>query len=566
MTDRRIPIGMEDFREIREEGFYYIDKTGLIRELLQDWGKVNLFTRPRRFGKSLNMSMLRCFFEQGGDKSIFDGLEISRETGLCAQYMGKFPVIAVSLKGISASCYETARDMAVRVIHEEARRHQYLLESSRLSAMDREMYRMLCSPDMEEAMLCSSLRELSGLLEKHYGNKAVMLIDEYDVPLAKAFEQGYYEPMAVLVQTMLGQALKTNESLKFAVLTGCLRIARESIFTGLNNLRVLSVMDVQFQEYFGFTDSEVRRMLEDYGLSGAYETVREWYDGYRFGNMQMYCPWDVVNYCALLRAQPDAQPRDYWSNTSSNDAVRHFIEYARQGTVKQEIERLAAGEAVAKKIRQDLTCRDLYASVEHIWSVLFMTGYLTQRGNPAADGSLYLVIPNLEIRGVFARQIMEYFQQNICKDGQAVERFCEALKNGDEKGVEEQLGRYLKKAISIRDTFVKKPMKENYYHGILMGLLAYKESWAVFSNKEAGEGYSDIIVEIEDEDTGIVIEVKYAEGKSLEEGVRHALCQIDNNGYAQQLLDDGMQTVWKYGIACCKKRCRVQAVRADIPK
>lgn len=557
---KMIPIGIENFEEIRKENFYYVDKTGLITELLSNWGKVNLFTRPRRFGKSLNMSMLRYFFEKGTQKQIFDELEISAEKELCEKYMGKFPVIFVSLKEINAGSYEIARDMAVGIVNEEARRHQYLLESNSLSQQDKKLFCMLMDAEMKEQILCSSLRILSELLRKHYGQKVILLIDEYDVPLAKSFANGYYNQMVLFIQNLFGQSLKTNDSLQFAVLTGCMRIAKESIFTGLNNLRVLSIMDVQFDKFFGFTDREVKELLEYYGLSDAYEDVKAWYDGYQFGNTQIYCPWDVINYCDVLRADRSEKPREYWSNTSSNDVIRHLIENAGNGTTKQEIERLVAGGAVTKKIRRDLTYRDLYGSVENIWSVLYTTGYLTKQGKP--DGDLcQLVIPNMEIRTVFTEQIMEYFQETVRKDGVAVERFCVALKDGDAKGVEEQLGAYLKKAISIRDTFVKKVMKENYYHGILMGLLAYKDAWAVFSNRESGEGYSDIFIEIIEEEIGIIIEIKYPDNGNLEKGCVEALQQMENKKYVEQLLDDGMQAILKYGIACYKKQCKVMVER-----
>ena len=554
---KMIPIGIENFEKLRKENFYYIDKTKLIKELLSNWAEVNLFTRPRRFGKSLNMSMLRCFFEIGTDPHIFDGLEIAKETELCEQYMGKFPVISVSLKGINATSFETACKMAAGLVNEAARKHIYLLESRELEKSEKKTFELLLDSRMKEQEVCNSLRVLSELLQKHYRQKVVLLIDEYDVPLAKAFANGYYDQMVVLVQNMFGQWLKTNYSLQFAVLTGCLRVAKESIFTGLNNLKVLSIADVRFDEYFGFTDAQVKELLAYYGLSGAYGDVKDWYDGYQFGNAHIYCPWDVLNYCDLLRADPQAPPQDYWSNTSGNDIIRHFIQYAGKGTTKQELERLVAGEAVTKKVRNDLTYRDLYRSVEHIWSVLYTTGYLTLRGKP--DGDLYsLVIPNMEIRKIFTEQIMEYFNETVKQDGTAVEQFCQALQNGDAQGVQEQLCQYLKKAVSIRDTFVKKPMKENYYHGILMGLLAYKEAWAVRSNQESGSGYSDILVELEEEETGIVIEVKYPDGGDLEKGCEQALQQIEQMEYAQQLIDDGMRTILKYGIACYKKQCRVK--------
>lgn len=554
--EKKLPVGIENFRELRKEEFYYIDKTGLMKELLNNWGKVNLFTRPRRFGKSLNMSMLKCFFEPEGDESIFDGLKISQERELCEEYMGKYPVISVSLKGINAGSYETARLMAIKLINQEARRLQFLLDSSRLSEYDKEIFLRLLAQNMDDGTLTCGLRELSELLEKHYGRQVIILIDEYDVPLAKAFEQGYYEQMVILIRNIFEQVLKTNSSLKFAVLTGCLRISKESIFTGLNNLKVLSVKDVQFDEYFGFTDEEVRELLDYYGLSEYYDTMREWYDGYHFGNVDVYCPWDVINYCDSLRADREAQPQNYWINTSSNEVVRKLIEQSDAGTTKREIERLVAGEVVEKELHLELTYNELYSSIENLWSVLFTTGYLTQRGKP--EGDIYsLVIPNREVRNIFTRQIMEYFKENVRKDGLALNEFCDALKNGDVSAVEKQFQAYLKKTISIRDTFVKKPMKENFYHGILLGLLGFKDSWSVFSNRETGEGYRDILVEVEDEEIGIVIEVKYAEDGGLEAGCREALEQIERKQYEEQLLDEGMETIRKYGIACYKKRCKV---------
>lgn len=553
---KKLPIGIEDFEKLRKEDFYYIDKTGLIKELLNNWGEVNLFTRPRRFGKSLNMSMLKCFFEPESDKSIFEDLEIGRDRELCEKYMGKFPVISVSLKGINADSYEKACRMAAQIINGEARRLQYLLGSTQLTQYDKDAFSVLLRDDMDEPSLCYSLKTLSELLQKHHDSKVILLIDEYDVPLAKAFEQGFYDQMVLLIRNLFEQVLKTNSSLQFAVLSGCMRISKESIFTGLNNLRVLSVADVDFDEYYGFTDEEVRNLLEYYQLSSSYGTIKEWYDGYRFGSVEVYCPWDVICYCSKLRTDRDARPENYWSNTSSNDAVRHFLQESDKGTTKREIERLVAGEVIAKEIHQELTYKDMYDSVENIWSVLFTTGYLTQRGKPEGN-SLQLAIPNMEIRKIFTTQIMDYFKQSVQKNGKALDKFCEALKNGDAGGVEKQLNEYLRKTISIRDTFVKKQMKENFYHGILLGLLGFKDSWSVSSNKESGDGYSDILVEIEEESIGIVLEVKYPEDGNLEAGCRAALEQIEKKGYVEELRDEGMEQILKYGIACYKKRCGV---------
>lgn len=559
---KKLPIGIENFAEFQTEGFYYVDKTALIADLLHSWGKVNLFTRPRRFGKSLVMSMLKTFFGIGCEPSLFDGMNISKETELCQMYMGKFPVVSVSLKGVSGDSFETARSMMCSIIGNEALRLEILEQSSHLSESDKARYQALVHLDnrgafeMSDEVLTNGLLTLSSLLEKHYDSKVIMLIDEYDVPLAKASENGYYDQMVSLIRNIFGQALKTNESLFFAVLTGCLRVAKESIFTGMNNLKVLSIADVRFDEYFGFTDSEVKDMLEYYELTEFYDAVKEWYDGYRFGNVDVYCPWDVINYVDELRADKTAFPQNYWSNTSSNDIVRHFIEKATAGTIKREIEALVAGETVTKEIHQELTYKALYDSIDNIWSVLFATGYLTQRRK--AEGDIFqLAIPNMEIRRIFTRQIMVLFKENVQKDGAALEAFCTALKDGDARSAETYFTDYLKKTISIRDTFVQKPTKENFYHGILLGILGFKDSWGVFSNKESGDGYSDIQIEIDDEEIGIVIEVKYAHDADLDSGCQKALIQIEKTGYADELRDNGMQKILKYGIACYKKQCRI---------
>lgn len=561
---KKLPIGIEEFEKIWEEGFYYIDKTGLIKELLYNWGEVNLFTRPRRFGKSLNMSMLKCFFEIGGKRELFDGLQIADEKELCDKYMGKFPVVSISLKGVSGDSFETARSMMCCVIGKEALRFRFLLDSKRLSSEEKMMYSQLIMIDskyaqifqMSDSVLAESFRTLTMLLEKHYGQAVIVLIDEYDVPLAKAFDNQYYEQMVLLLHNLFERALKTNKSLYLAVLTGCMRISKESIFTDLNNLKVLSISDVRFDKYFGFTDADVKKLLEYYRLSGAYHTMKEWYKGYQFGNIEVYCPWDVINYCDTLRADKDAMPQNYWANTSGNDAVKHFIEKSDNGTVKREIERLVAGEEIRKEIHQELIYHDMYQSVDNIWSVLFTTGYLTQRGKP--DGDVFsLAIPNMEIRMIFTRQIMEYFKETVEHDGETLNAFCEALKSGDAKGVERLFGEYLRKTISVRDTFVKKKMKESFYCRILLSLLEFKEAWGIISNGDSGAGYSGITIEIDEEEIGIIIEVKDSDSGDLEAECQQALKQIRSMQYEDQLRDEGMKRILKYGIACYKKQCRV---------
>lgn len=563
---RKLPVGVESFEKIRRENFYYIDKTGLISELLHKWSEVTLFTRPRRFGKSLNMSMLKAFFEIDGTPELFDGLKISTENNICKKYMGKFPVISVSLKDVDGECFTSAFDMMCLVAGREAMRFQFLLDSDKLTDKEKQMYEQLTSIDkssvfqMSETVLTGSLRTLSLLLGKHYGQKVIILIDEYDVPLAKANEKGYYDQMVTLLHKMFSQALKTNESLYFAVLTGCLRISKESIFTGLNNLKVLTVADAQFDEYFGFTNQEVQNLLEYYKLCQSYDMIKEWYDGYRFGAVDVYCPWDVICYCDRLRGDKTAEPDNYWSNTSGNDIVKKFIAMTDAATARGEVERLIAGEAVTKEIHQELTYKELYDSIDNVWSILFTTGYLTQRGKTGND-LFQLVIPNREIRKIFTGQIMKLFKESTQKDGAAVNAFCEALLRGDAASVEKQFTEYLKKTISIRDTFVSKPTKENFYHGILLGILGFKSSWNVNSNRESGEGYSDIQIEIDEDEIGIVIEVKYAHSANLESECQKALAQIESLDYARHFQEEGFQNVLKYGIACYKKRCRVALER-----
>ncbi len=554
---KRLPVGVENFEQIINDNYYYVDKTKLISELFHNGGMVNLITRPRRFGKTLNMSMLEHFFSIGGNKNIFDGLEISKDKKLCEDYMGKYPVISVSLKGINAAAYEDAFDFAVQIMKNVAGRTQFLLESRNLSDFDKSEYKELLDSRMSKAVFCGGLKLLSELLEKHYGTKVILLIDEYDVPLAKAFENGYYDQMVFLIRNLLEQALKTNNSLKFAVMTGCMRISKESIFTGLNNFTTFTITDVDFDEYFGFTDQEVCDLLTYYECTDKYGSIKEWYDGYRFGNVEVYCPWDVVSYLRSLRTNKEAIPQNYWVNTSGNAEVKEFIRQSKSATTKREIEGLMAGKEIIKTIRPELTYKDMYHSIENIWSVLFTTGYLTQ--TCALDPQMYrLKIPNLEIRDIFQTQIMEYFKESVKKDGDTLSRFCEALKNGKEKNVEKIFESYLKKTISIRDTFVRKASKENFYHGILLGILGVKEGWGVFSNQETGEGYIDILIETENSEIAILIEVKYANDGDLDQACERALKQVEERKYDEELRANGADKILKYGIACYMKRCKVK--------
>lgn len=549
----KLPVGIENFEDIRRSGFYYIDKTMLIEQTLNNWSKVTLFTRPRRFGKTLGMSMLRSFFEIGTDKSLFDGLYISQNKSLCAEHMGKYPVIFLTLKGVEGLTFAKAKSMLSEIIKDEADRHYILNSSETLTSVDRESFMKILTGNEEN--IENSLKTLSRLLYKHYGQKVVILIDEYDVPLDKAYQNGYYHEMVSLIRGLFGQALKTNDYLQFAILTGCLRISKESIFTGLNNFKVLSIMDARFDEQFGFTDSEVEELLAAYNLDSHFAEIKEWYDGYHFGNADVYCPWDVINYVDLLRFEPTAKPQDFWSNSSGNALVRSFIDKADVQT-KDEIERLIAGEYIEKEISQELTYDEIDKSIANLWSVLFTTGYLTKQG-VTDDGKVRLSIPNREIKNLFIKKIREWFSDTTANDGKTLEQFCNAFVDKDTEKIEELFGDYLWNTISIRDTAVAKDKKENFYHGILLGLLGYKASWLIKSNTESGTGYSDILVEVPNNRTGIVIELKYAENGDMDAACDEALKQIEEKSYVDKLKQDGMRNFIKYGIACFKKDCKV---------
>ena len=562
---KKFPIGIENFEEFSSENFYYADKTLFIRELLENWGKVNLFTRPRRFGKTLNMSMLKCFFEVGSNPALFDGLEIAQEKELCEKYMGKFPVISISLKGVDGRNFESASVALRTLLGDEARRFDFLRNSIILSDDDKEAYARMTAIGpaqggfytMTEDIAAASLKTLSRLLEKHYGKKVILLIDEYDVPLDKAFQGGYYDDMVNLIRNLRGNALKTNDSLYFAVLTGCLRISKESIFTGLNNLKVHTISDVRYDEYFGFTDSDVDKLLEFYGLSSYKSVIRDWYDGYRFGDSEVYCPWDVINYCDELLAAPDTPPKNYWANTSGNSLILRLLEQADQ-TTKDEVEELLNGGKIAKRVRQELTYRDVEESTENMWSVLYAAGYLTGKHRDQADADIFILwIPNGEIRKLFYELVQDWFQETTRAESSRINRFCAAFPAGDAHTIQEMLGDYLWDSISVRDTAVRINMKENFYHGMLLGLLRSQGSWLVKSNAETGKGYSDISIQTP-ERLGIVIELKYANDGNLEAACAEALKQIEEKEYAEGLKRRGTKKILKYGIAFYEKECMVR--------
>ena len=556
---KKLPIGIDGFEKLRTNDFYYVDKTGFIADLLRDWGEVNLFTRPRRFGKTLNMSMLKSFFEIGTDKSLFDGLKIAENKELCAEYQGQFPVIFISLKSVDGLTFASAVAALRTVIGDEAGRFRFLAQSNQLDVNDKKLYHALTAVEggtfsMSDAVLADSLKTLSQLLAKHYGRKVVILIDEYDVPLDKAFQGGYYDEMVSLIRNLFGNALKTNDNLQFAVLTGCLRISKESIFTGLNNLNVMTVSDPYFCDSFGFTDDDVKELLDYYGLGAYHDAMRDWYDGYQFGNVSIYCPWDVIKYAQILLRDPEAEPENYWANTSGNGIIRRLLQKADQ-TTRDEVEQLINGETIVKTVRQELTYRDIEDSIDNIWSVLYSTGYLTSRGRLPGK-QMKLALPNREVRELFIDLVKDWFREETRADTSRINRFCAAFPKGDVATIQDMLHDYLWDSISVRDTAVRSSMKENFYHGMLLGLLQSQESWIVRSNAETGIGYSDISVATP-ERLGIVIELKYAEDGNLERACAAALAQIEEKKYAEGLRRRGMKKILKYGIAFWEKECMV---------
>ena len=553
MTMKKLPVGIDSFEKLRKEDFYYVDKTGLIADLMANWGEVNLFTRPRRFGKTLNMSMLKCFFEIGGDKSIFDGLTISREKALCETYIGKYPVVFVSLKGVDGLTFDVAYKALCEIVRKEALRLQFLNESERLTTDEKKSLKRITSGEYNEMDIRNSLQMLSSLLEKHYGQKVILLIDEYDVPLDKAYARGYYEQMIDLIRAMFGAALKTNDSLFFAVLTGCLRVSKESIFTGLNNLMVHSISDTSFDEYFGFTDAEVGKMLADYNLESHHAEARAWYDGYRFGGQDVYCPWDVINYCYALRSDPQAEPKAYWLNTSGNDMVRSLIDCVESGTTQMEIEELIAGKTISKALNEQLTHNEIRRSVNNIWSLLYMTGYLTIAQKPS-DGNYPLRIPNREVRQIFTQQVLEWFNDKAHAETDKLSDLYAAFETGDATTITESLNSQLLDTVSFYDAH------ESFYHGFLLALLSTCANWRVSGNAETGKGRSDIIVERKDRKIGFVVEVKDVkdEGK-LDHACEAAMKQIEEKDYTAVLRRYRVKEIWTYGIAFWDKECRVAA-------
>lgn len=561
MKNLKLPVGIEDFQEIRRNGFYYIDKTGLIEQLLDSWGKVNLFTRPRRFGKSLNMSMLRYFFEIGTDMTLFNGLHIMQRKDLCDEYMGRFPVVFLTLKGVDGLTFEKATNKLIKIVALEAERFIFLKNSDKLTDNEKQRYCALVKMQdgkyaMDEDTLESALQTLSELLYRHYGQKVVILVDEYDVPLDKAYQNGYYKEMVSMIRSLFGEALKTNEFLQFAVLTGCLRVSRESIFTGLNNFKIFSITDARFDEQFGFTEDEVGKMLKDYHLEEHLAEMKEWYDGYHFGDADIYCPWDVINRVDDLCDTPEAKPKCYWINSSGNALVKRFVSIANR-TTQDEIEHLIAGEPIEKSVRLDLTYDEIDKSIDNIWSVLFTTGYLTQ-ADMTEQGAYKLVIPNKEVRTVYILQIQEWFKQKIADNTEQMAHFWKAIEDGNAEIIEQYLNQTLSNTISVFDTKAPEMEKENSYHTFLAGMLTGNTDWVVKSNVEAGEGFADIIIKPQNPNDGIIFELMYSkEASGLDKACERAIKQIRDRRYLEYLKNDGRHNMIFYGIAFYKKRCKV---------
>ncbi len=552
MAFKKLPIGIDSFSKLREHDFYYVDKTGMIIELLQNWGEVNLFTRPRRFGKSLNMSMLKSFFEIGADKSLFDGLAISREKELCEKHMGKYPVLTFSLKQVQGLTYQDAEARMWSEISYEADRYRFLKDSCKLDAVDKEL---LISFRKKQGDLAGAIKELSRILYMHYAQKVVILIDEYDVPLQKAEQDGFYPEMVKLISGIFGASMKTNPYMEFAVVTGCLRVSKESIFTGFNNPKMHTIMDERYDEWFGFTDEEVKEMLRFYGKEEFYDLTKQWYDGYLFGKTYVYCPWDVINWCDKLVNTTKVVPENFWANSSGNEMIRRFADKADSVT-KAELEQLLAGKTVWKKVNMELTYNELDSSVENLWSVLFTTGYLTYTGR-SIDGKYELTIPNQEIQNLFRDIIDKWFKETIIGNRERIKVFFDALDTADADKLERCICAYLGRSISFLDGG-KQSEKESFYHGMMLGMLQMRDDWAVLSNREAGEGRADIITYSEWGEKALLFEFKYVkEYDDMLDAARLALEQIRDKNYDSFYAVSAAEKVTHIGIAFCKKRCKV---------
>ena len=548
----KLPVGIENFEDIRKLGFYYIDKTKLIEQLLQNWGKVNLFTRPRRFGKTLNMSMLRTFFEIGMDKSLFEGLYISKNKELCDEYMGKYPVIFLSLKGIDGLTFEEAIIRITTIIKNEARRHHYLKNSDKLIEEEIKQFQSLLDGKADD--ITDSIRLLSELLCKHYGKKTIILIDEYDVPLDKAFQKGYYDEMVRFIRSLFESALKTNSALEFSVITGCLRISKESIFTGLNNLAVNSILSNKYSESFGFVQYEVDELMEYYNIEEKSQLMKKWYDGYLFGKSEVYNPWSVLNQVKEWSEDKDISAIPWWTNTSSNNIIRTLVSQADNET-KDIIENLIHGGSVETVLKETVTYGDLTENNENIWSFLFFTGYLkikeiVKTGEVIGEPTIYsLVIPNLEIKSCYTDIIIQYFE--IYKKAINKDNLYKALLGRNAQDFAEQITDLLRKTISYYDS------TESFYHGLISGLLSGNVYYKVESNRETGDGRSDLALYQQDvAQNAVILEFKVCgKNETADEAAKRALKQINDRDYASKAREDGYKNIIKYGVAFKGKMC-----------
>lgn len=551
MPEQLLPIGIEDFTELRTEGYYYIDKTGFILELLQKRFKVNLITRPRRFGKTLTMSMLADFLDiRKNSKEIFDGLEISKNRDFCAAWMNQWPVLFLSLKNIDSLNFDGALRLLKTAISDLCKKHDYLLENEEVDCDDKNIFSRLKTGIMDEAEIKNSLYTIMRMMRAYFGKPVVLFIDEYDVPLARASENGYYAEMLDIIRGMLGISLKTNEFLKLAVITGCLRIAKESIFTGTNNLVSSSILDNRFQEFFGFTEEEVLRLLDDMGIPGQAVQMKEWYDGYCFGNQEIYCPWDVLNFTNALLEHPGAAPKNYWKNTSHNSIIRSFINRADL-SVNEKFEKLLDGQSIRERICEDLTYDVLHSSESNLWSVLYLTGYLTKEKicEDVNEQQVSLKIPNEEIKSIFRETVMEWFRESIASLDRR--ELFQALWDGEYEKAAGMISDILFETISYHD------YKESYYHAFMAGIFS-GAGYTVESNYEYGLGRPDLVVKDSRKRKVLVLEVKYSESeKKMEQDCRKALKQMDINEYAKKFLH-GYKDVTCYGIAFYQKQCMIR--------
>lgn len=558
--NRPLPIGIDDFEKLRDYNYYYVDKTLFIKELLDNRSEVALFTRPRRFGKTLSLSMLKYYFEKSFDREgrqidnsgLFEGLKIMDAGERYAKHMGQYPVISLSLKSAKQPNWGLAYECLKDEINKEFDRHSYILNSPYLNSADKKQFQEILDRQTQESYWVKSLEFLSKCLKKAFGKNVIILMDEYDVPLESAYFNGFYKQMTDFVRSLFESALKTNANLEFAVVTGCLRITKESIFTGLNNMEMVSILNVNYAEHFGFTQPEVTKFLADYQVMGKEKEIRDWYDGYLFGKTEVYNPWSVINYVKTAVLDPDAFPKPYWANTSSNHIVRELVEHA-DGSVKEEMEALIQGGTIEKPVHEEITYGDIHKTTDNLWNFLFFTGYLKKVGERQEDVTTWLElrIPNREVKYIYQNAILDWFEEGVKKKD--FTEFYQALLQKDIRTMEREISRNLMETISFYD------YREDYYHGFLAGLLKMMDGYTIKSNRESGYGRSDLLMLSAPYDgIAVILELKVADTYALlEEKADEALRQIEEKRYDAELRLEGYHTFIKYGVAFYKKLCRV---------